>query len=72
MEQFLIHFQELFDEKPSVELNEDTFFKDISEWDSLFSLSLIVMVSNNYNKSIDGEIIRSCEKIRDLFKVINA
>tara|TARA_B110000444_G_scaffold256260_1_gene292247 strand:+ start:617 stop:835 length:219 start_codon:yes stop_codon:yes gene_type:complete len=72
MEQFITDVVELFDEKPDFEINENTIFKDLSGWDSLVSLSLIVMVLNNYEKSIDGETIRNCITIRDLFEVVNA
>ena len=72
MEQFITDVVELLDEKPNFEINENTIFKDLSGWDSLVSLSLIVMVLNNYEKSIDGETIRNCITIRDLFEVVNA
>ena len=72
MEQFITDVVELFDEKPDFEINENTIFKDLSGWDSLVSLSLLVMVLNNYEKSIDGETIRNCITIRDLFEVVNA
>ena len=72
MEQFITDVVELFDEKPDFEINENTIFKDLSGWDSLVSLSLIVMVSDNYEKSIDGETIINCITIRDLFEVVNA
>jgi acyl carrier protein len=71
MEKFINNFLELFDEKPTIEVTEDTEFKEIPGWDSLVALSLIVMVSNNYGKSIDGEALRKCETVRDLFEVIN-
>ena len=72
MEQFITDVVELLDEKPNFEINENTIFKDLSGWDSLVSLSLIVMVSDNYEKSIDGETIINCITIRDLFEVVNA
>lgn len=71
MQKFINDFSELFDEKPSFEINGGTIFKDIPEWDSLVALSLIVMVSNNYNKSIDGEVIRKCLTISELYDAIN-
>ncbi len=72
MENFINEFLELFDEKPVTEVNADTIFKEIPGWDSVVSLSLIIMISDNYGKSVDGEVIRTCVKIRDLFEVINA
>jgi len=71
MEQFITDVVELFDEKPDFEINENTIFKDLSGWDSLVSLSLIVMVSNDYGKSIDGETIRRCDTIRELYQAVN-
>lgn len=71
MENFVSNLIELLDEKPSVNVDENTVFKDLPGWDSLVSLSLIVMVSNSYGKSIDGETIRSCHTIRELYDAVN-
>ncbi|MEC8610389.1 MAG: acyl carrier protein [Bacteroidota bacterium] len=68
MEEFI----EQFDEGPSVEINADTKLSEIPEWDSLVALSLIVLVSENYGKSIDGDTINSCITVGDLFEMINA
>jgi acyl carrier protein len=72
MEKFISNFIDLLDEKPDFEINQNTVFKDVPAWDSLVALSLIVMVSNNYGKSIDGEIVRNCDTIRDLYEVVSA
>ena len=72
MERFISEFIDILDEKPDFEINETTVFKELPSWDSLAALSLIVMVSNNYGKSIDGEVITNCETIYDLYEVINA
>lgn len=72
MEKFITDFVDLFDEKLDFEINQNTVFKEIPGWDSLLALGLIVMVSNNYGKSIDGEIVRNCVTISDLYEVINA
>ena len=71
MENFVANLVDLLDEKPDFTVDENTVFKDLPGWDSLVSLSLIVMVSDDYNKSIDGETIRSCNTIRDLFEAVN-
>ena len=72
MEKFITELVELFDEKPDLEINQNTVFKEVLGWDSLVALSLIVMVSNNYGKAIDGEIVRTCDTIRDLYEAIHA
>lgn len=71
MEHFVRKLVDLLDEKPFLDVDENTVFKDLPGWDSLVSLSLIVMVSNDYGKSIDGEAIRNCNTIRELYEAIN-
>jgi acyl carrier protein len=71
MQNFINDLLELFDEKPPCEINGETIFKDIPGWDSLVALSLIVMISDNYGKSIDGEVIRKCHTIRELYDDLN-
>lgn len=72
MENFIASLLELFDERPSIKVDQNTVFKEMPGWDSLVALSLIVMVSNNYGKSIDGEVVRNCITIGDLFEVVDA
>ena len=72
METFINELIELLDEKPSIPVDANTEFQELSEWDSLVNLSLIIMVSDNYGKSLDGEEIRKCVTISDLFDLINA
>ena len=50
----------------------NTEFKNLTGWDSLVALSLIVMVSNNYGKSIDGDVIRNESTINDLYEIVDA
>jgi acyl carrier protein len=71
MENFIKNFVSIFDEMPKTEISETTKFKELPGWDSVAALSFIVMVSNEYKKSINGDIIRSADTIADLFKIIN-
>ena len=71
MQDFIIEFEKLFDEKPPFDLNEETEFKKLPGWDSLVSLGLILLASDMFNKSIDGEVVNNCSTIRDLYDVFN-
>ena len=71
MENFVVNLVDLLDEKPGIDVDKNTVFKELPGWDSLVSLSLIVMVSNDYGKSIDGETIRRCNTIRELYEAVN-
>ncbi len=71
MDSFINLFIDLLDEKPIIPVNGETVFKELPQWDSLLALSLIVMISNEYGKSVDGEIIRKKKTLKELFEVIN-
>lgn len=70
MDEFIDKFCDLFDEELNQEILGSTVFKDLSQWDSLVALSFIVMASNDYHKSIDGESIRSAKTVSDLFELV--
>lgn len=70
MNDFIEKFVEQFDEKPSVELKEDTRFKELEEWDSLMALSIIAMVDEEYDITIKGDDIKNSVTLKDLFDKI--
>ena len=67
---FIENFKEILDEPDLVDLNDQTLFKHIDEWDSLASLSLMAMVDSEYNIKLSADEIKKCEKIVDLFNII--
>jgi acyl carrier protein len=72
MEEFIENFKEIFDVEPPTDLSENTLFMDIPGWDSLLTLSLIVMLSNKYRVTLDVDRIRRCTTIRDLYDAVNS
>ncbi len=70
MNDFIKKFVEQFDEIPSVELNENTRFKELEEWDSLIALSIIAMVDEEYDIMLKGDDIKNSETLKDLFDKI--
>lgn len=70
MENFIEKISQLL-ESESNNLASDTVFKDLDEWDSLFALSLIAMVDEEYSFKLTGEHIRKANTINDLFAIIN-
>jgi len=70
MNKFIEEFIDLFPEPPSGLISELTDYKSLPEWDSLFALSMIVMISDNYGKSINGDIIKSLKTIGDLYNYV--
>lgn len=69
LEKFVTLFAEQFDETPADQFTPETIFKDLEEWDSLTTLSVIAMVDEELEKRITGADIRSSETIEDLYKI---
>lgn len=67
IEQFIIDFEELFDDVEQGSISSTTIFRDIDEWSSLIALTLIAMVDENYNQKITGDDIRNSVTVEDLF-----
>ncbi|MEI6880476.1 MAG: phosphopantetheine-binding protein [Bacteroidota bacterium] len=66
--EFIIDFSNQFD--TPIEINENTTFKDLEEWDSLTALSIILMVDEKYGMMLTGDEIRNSQTINDLFEVL--
>lgn len=47
-------------------LTEETVLDDLEEWDSMASLSLIVLMGDKFNKKIDAKQIKEFEIVRDI------
>ena len=70
--QFIEQFAAQLDETDASEITTDTKFKDLCEWSSLLSLSIIAMVNEEYNAEINGKDIRDSKTINDLFEVVKS
>lgn len=67
---FVINFKVLLLEDELIK--EDTIFKKLKSWDSLFVLELIMMIDEKYNIKIPPEIINSSNTVSELYnKVLN-
>ncbi|GHV66199.1 acyl carrier protein [Bacteroidia bacterium] len=72
LSQFIEKFAEQFDNTPKSSFAATTDFKQLEEWDSLISLSVISMVDDELGKRITGADIRSCATIADLHKLVES
>lgn len=72
MEKFISSFANLFDETDSSEFNSETNFKNLEEWDSLISLSVMSMIDEDYEVSLTADEIRAANTINDLFLLISS
>lgn len=70
LEEFVNLFSEQFDETDINEFKVGTIFRDLDEWSSLISLSIMAMVKEEFNVALKGEDIRNADTIEDLYKII--
>lgn len=69
-EQFYKSVHSLFEVTNSSELNGESKFKELEEWDSLLALEIIAMVDEEYDVEIDGDDIRKASTLHDLYTVV--
>ena len=67
---FIEKFAEQFDETDISEFKPETVFHDLEEYTSLNALSIILMVDEEYNVTINGNDMQSCVTIQDLFNLV--
>lgn len=72
IENFIVNFAEQFDETEMNQFTADTVFKDLDEWDSMIALSIIAMVDEEYDLTINGDDIKGSKAIIDLFNAIES
>ena len=59
-----------FDDTEVVLFTCDTKFRDLNEWGSLTTLSIIAMVDEEYGVEIKADDLRKAETIGDLFEIV--
>lgn len=71
-EEFVKNFADQFDSADATEINLKTIFKDLNEWSSMLSLSIIAMCDEEYNVKIKGDDIKNAITVEDLYKIVNS
>ena len=66
----MLNFANQFDETDASEITINTAFKDLEEWSSLLSLSIIAMCDEEYDVKIKGDDIRNAVTVEDLYNIV--
>ena len=69
---FVINFADQLDDVDASTLNADTAFRELDEWSSLAALSVMAMVSEEYDVELTAEEMRSASTIKDLYDIVNS
>ena len=72
IQDFIQNFADQFEDLCINELTVDSVFNRLDEWTSLAALSVIAMIDDEYEVSINGNDIRNLETIGDLFDLIKS
>ena len=70
MEKFVNCFFELLDDTDKSLITSDTVFKELEEWTSILPLSLIAMVDEVYDVTLDTDDIRDANTLEELYRAI--
>lgn len=71
LQKFIELFAEQFEDTDQELFTAETVFKDLEEWDSLASLSIIAMMDEELDVTITGDKLSECDTIEDVYKLIN-
>lgn len=72
LEKFIENFAAQFEDTEASVFNAETKFRELDEWSSLISLSIIAMVDEEYDVALKGDDIRNSETIEDLFNIVKS
>jgi acyl carrier protein len=72
LQDFIAKFAEQFDNTDASVFKADTEFKALDEWSSLYALSIIAMVDDEYDVTLKGDDVRNAKTIADLFQVVQS
>lgn len=72
LSEFIEKFAEALDETDVQDITPETKFKELDEWSSLASLSIIAMVDEEYDVTLKGDDIKTANTVEDLFNVVKS
>jgi acyl carrier protein len=72
LNEFVQLFAEQFEETPATEFTKDTKFRDLDEWSSLLALSIIAMVDDEFDVSLNAEDMKKSQTVEDVYNAVQA
>lgn len=72
IEEFVEHFADEMSETPAEQITAETNYKELAEWGSLASLSIISMIEEEYDKLITGADVRARNSVKELWEYVES
>jgi len=70
LKDFIENIAAQFNDTDASEIKEDTVFKELDEWSSLIALSVIAMVDEEYDVTLQGDDMRAANTIEELYQIV--
>ena len=70
LKEFVEEITEVFDDVDNLELTPDTYYKELDEYSSLTTLSIIAFADEHFGVIITGKEVRETETLEDLYNLI--
>lgn len=72
LEEFVEHFADEMTETPAGTITADTNYKELAEWGSLASLSIISLIDEEYGHLISGADVRARNTVKELYEFVES
>lgn len=72
MEEFIRNFSEIFDDCDPASLSSETKFRELDDWDSIAGLSVIGMIDEEYDVTLNAEDMKACQTIEELYNRVQS
>ena len=70
LKDFIENFAAQFDDTDASEFKGETKFRELDEWSSLIALSIIAMVDEEYDVTLQGDDMRAANTIEELYQIV--
>lgn len=72
MEEFIAKFVEIFDDLDVKDVQAETEFRNLDDWDSIAGLSLIGMIDEEYGVDFNSDDMKACKTVADLYNRVQS
>ena len=72
IKEFIENFADQFEDTELSEFKAETVFRELDEWSSLIALSIIAMVDEEYDVTLNGDDMKAATTIQDLFNIVKS
>lgn len=72
IQDFINHFEDVFDDTDISTLKPETNFRELDEWSSMSALATMAMVSDEYDVELTADEMRNNSTFIDLFNVVKS